>query len=222
MIYHLRESVDHTEIGNSYPQIQEYDIDDLTQPKIFDVNFYGKFDPPIKLPRYKMESKSKITDLISSSPLSLAFLKVSDNLFDVLTSLSLPSTQFFDYEFIYKKKIYSNYKAIYYAKDIVYNDFINWDESEFFKTKDYHKTIIDQIKFKDYESMITFEKSIDRDKFGFLSLIRINYSFEFDIFNFRDHHFPSGFFCTEKVKNQVEKQGFTGFNFEPVEDGIFI
>jgi hypothetical protein len=118
--------------------------------------------------------------------------------------------------------VYNNYKAFYIARDPQVLDMIDWDRSEFFKTTDYHKTIIDSFKFTSWEEMIKFDKTLWDGDFSLLRKLKIKYKDSYDLIKFNYFGFPPGFICTEKVKNLIEDNGFTGFKFVPVEEGIFI
>ena len=70
--------------------------------------------------------------------------------------------------------------------------------------------------------MVRFDKTFWESEFGFLRNLKIRYDNPYDIIKFHYYGFPPGYICNEKVKVLVEENGFTGFRFEPVEEGIFI
>jgi hypothetical protein len=209
------------DLNNVFADIDDFDMSDMTLPKYLDFSINGLLPLSSKLPRYKLNSRSKVIDLIQSTPLNKC-LVISDRVVHVFEQLNLPLHQYFDLSFVHRKKIYDQYKALYIARDPQVLDMIDWEQSEFYKTKDWHQTIIESYKFNNWDQMLKTFWSVDSQGFGFLRKLKLRYDDPYDINYFPYPGFPMGYICTEKVKALVEEKGFTGFRFEPVEDGIFI
>lgn len=222
MFYKINYSVEESEIGNcGYPQIQDFDKKDLNSVKYINFDVDGLIPDTEKLPRYKLHNKAKITDLISSSVLGNCLI-ISESLVNEFHKLNLPLNQYFNLSFVHNKKVYDNFKAFYIARDSKILDMIDWEQSLFLKTKDYHGTVIETFKFTNWEDMVSFDKTLWGGEFSLLRKLKIKYSDSYDIIKFNYFGFPSGYICTEKVKSLVEENCFTGFRFEPLEGGIFI
>ena len=208
------------EVNKAFAEI-DFDLTDPTVPKYLDFEQKGLLPATSKLPRYKMVLGGTPMDLINSSAIS-SCLVISTSIVDYFENLSLPLHQYFDVSFIHRKKLYDNYKALYIARDPKFLDMIDWGQSEFYKTQDYHKIVLEKYTFRDWDEMVNFDKSFWGTEFGFLRKLKIKYSEPYDIIRFGYFGFPPGYICTEKVRNEIENKGFTGFAFEPVEEGVFI
>lgn len=208
------------ELNKAFAEIT-FDKSDPTMPKYLDTDVDGLLHSDSRLPRYEMVKGGTPMDLIGSSALS-GFLILSDRVIDCFKNLRLPLHQYFDLIFVHKMKLYDNYKALYIARDQKVLDLIDWEHSEFYKTLDWHRSIVETYKLKSWEEMKKLAESVRSQEFGFLRKLKLHYENPYDINYFPYPGFPMGYTCTEKVKVLVEEKGFTGFRFEPVEDGVFI
>ncbi|MGB4837774.1 MAG: hypothetical protein WBP08_02165 [Saprospiraceae bacterium] len=222
MLYLLKESTDLSVIGKNYPQIQEFDKEDLTQTNLSITDCDGKISSTFHISRMIVEKEAKITDLLSSSPMT-NFLILSSKVTEKFAELNLGMYQIFSFDFLYKNRIYGTHNAMYFVRNPEVLNLIDWDKSKFYKTKDWHKTILDEYKFTNWDEMRDFHKQFWGHKdFSLLYKLKINYENQFDLVNFRYPGFPSGYVCTEKLKNLIENEGFTGFAFEMVNDEYFV
>jgi hypothetical protein len=208
------------EVNKAFAQI-DFDLTDPTVPKYLDFEQKGLLPSISKLPRYKMVHGGTPMDLINSPAISNC-LVISNSVRDYFNTLTMPLHQYFDVTFIYRKKLFDNYKALYIPRNPKFLEMIDWDKSEFYKTQDYHNIILEKYTFRDWDEMVNFDKSFWGTEFGFLRKLKIKYSGQYDIVRFGYHGFPPGYICTEKVQTEIENRGFTGFAFEPVEEGVFI
>lgn len=208
------------ELNKAFAEIT-FDKSDPTMPKYLDTEVDGLLHSDSRLPRYEMVKGCTPMDLISSSALS-GFLILCDRVIDLFKSLHLPLHQYFDLSFVHRNLIYDNYKAFYINRDPKVLEKIDWEKSEFYKTKDWHQSILEKYKFDNWDEMVRFDATFWESEFGFLRNLKIRYDNPYDIIKFHYYGFPPGYICNEKVKVLVEENGFTGFRFEPVEDGIFI
>lgn len=223
MLYYLKKSFDTNVIGAEYPQIQEYDRNDKIpiDYSIYDIE--GKISQEYRIRRTIVHNRAKITDILSSSPLSF-FLLTSKNVLNVLCNFNIATHQLFDFTFLYKKKIYDTHRALWLVKDRAYLDYIDWDKSTFYKSKGCEEPRLEEYKFTNWDELITFNKQLrDREKdYGLEYCLKIKYNEPYDLISFRYPGFPFGEICTEKVKKMIESEGFTGFRFEPVEEEYFV
>ena len=210
------------QLNRYFPQIQEFDMTDKSE-KYPNFDFDGLLSPNLRLPRYIMHKKATVTDLISSAPLSNCLI-LSQSVISILKEFNLATHQYFEVQFIHNKKLYTNFYALYFAKNSEYLNLIDWDKSSFFKTKDWHETILEEYKFQSWDEMREFEKKYfwGQSEFGFLYKIKIRENVPFDLINFQYFGFPPGFICSEKLKNKIIDSNFTGFSFEGLVNDWFV
>ncbi len=180
-------------------------------------------DSPELLGPYKMSNKYKITDYISVSAISHGMV-ISEKVVSAFKLLNIAPHQFIDIFFTRNKTPYSDFKVLYFPENRDVLELIDWEKSRFYKTKEWHNTILEEYKFSNWDEMRDFDrKHFWGDKeFGFLRKIKIRYFRPYDLINFRQYGLPPGYVCTEKVKSLIENEGFTGFRFEPVDSEYFV
>ncbi len=223
MMYYMKTSLDPKIIGADHPHIQEYDRHDNVpiDYSIYDIE--GKISQDYRIRRVIVKNRTKITDLLSSSPLS-NFLLLSKNVLNILCNFNIAAHQLFDFAFLYKKNIYDTHRALWWVKDRAYLDYIDWDKSTFYKSKGCGEPRLEEYKFTSWNELIEYNKQIrDREKdYGLEYCLKIKYNEPFDLIRFSYPGFPFGEICTERVKKMIEEEGFTGFRFEPVEEDYFV
>jgi hypothetical protein len=223
MLYYLKNSLDIVEIGKEYPQIQDFDLRDPTPIDYTILDKEGLLPSSYCIRRLILHKNSKVSDFLSSSPMS-DFLFFHNKVVKLLSNFHLAIHQVFDFTFIHRSQEYKSHEALYFIRDKKYLSLIDWEKSRFYKTKDWHNTILEEYKFSNWDEMRDFDRKHfwGNKEFGFLYKIKIHYTHPFDLVNFRYFGLPPGYVCTEKVKNLIENEGFTGFRFEPVDPEYFV
>lgn len=218
--YKLEHSLDLKEVS-VYPQIQEFSLSyPIKQKPYFYQGEDGRFDESIEFPVYKMMGKAKLTDLISIVPL-VDNLMISSKCFKLFQNLKLPEYQIFPIKFEYKRNLIEDYLAFSIVKDIRFFNFISWEKSRFYKTLNYHKTLIEEYSLNSVDEVLKMQKEFRASEFGFRPEIVLNYKNNYDIINFGRYPMPIGFICSEYAKEQILSSGLTGFDFIEVPPNMF-
>jgi hypothetical protein len=207
-------------ITNCFPQIQEYH----TSSELINIEEFendGNKDKKIILPIFVLDNKANMTDLISSVPLASSSLIISSSLKLKLLQFKLANHKFYDIKFVHKNNLISNYFAIKMLKNPDYLNSIDWEKSRFFKTTHWHEKKHEEFKFKNWTDMVEFEKNNfqNNKEYGFLYDLRIKIDDSYDLLNYRYFGFPEGFICSERLKTCIEDEGFSGFEFSPINNG---
>lgn len=220
-VYRIEHSTDPAVVGVSM-QIRQFSNDNredciLYPPK----NEFGIFPFDTVFPIYRMERNAILTDLVSNVPLGNP-LMISHRCLNLLEKFKLPKYQTFPLKFKQRGKLYENYVALAFLKDPTYINCISWENSLFYKTKDFHRTRISDYKIHSMEEFSQRKEELEKEGFGLYPEIRIRYPYEYDIINFNTFPLPFGYLCGGKVKTLITDAKLTGFKFERLSDTTFI
>lgn len=198
------------EVG-TYPQCQEsIDVGDMRNGKI---PIEGRIDIKFKLPVLKLENRSKLTSALSTF-LRMRFLIIDDLFLEFIKQFNIDDFQSWKIDVWQNKKLLTKYNmfttnnskqnCIDFNKSIfrtgTYSDFTY--KGDIIKIKDYTRYLIKVEELKKKELRIRHEKIV--------------YNFENvkeDLFR---TPFESYYFVSEKLKNAIEKENFTGIKFEDI------
>tara|TARA_R110002049_G_scaffold155557_6_gene320485 strand:- start:12493 stop:13176 length:684 start_codon:yes stop_codon:yes gene_type:complete len=215
--YHLSVSIDFKEVG-IYPQSTNFN-------EIGNIQEYGLgFNEPIdgiNLPELILESKANLTNLISVTYINRAiFLVLDQNFISILKSNHcLNDFQSWNLKLSINNNMINNYYLFHlsYPSD---EHLIDFDKSRFLLSN--NKLI--RVKSKRFYNYTDYKKEWDKNiscgdslKFEelFLDFRKINHDL-IRILNIDS--MCIGYYVSEKLKNSIEEQGFTGMHFQEIEE----
>jgi hypothetical protein len=186
----------------------KYNLDWLKRPSshmYLSNDNYPKNDPCIV---FELEENSKLTDIISYSMISSLGLLINEKVFEILKTVKVSNSRFYDVELICNNKIYKYYYLHFVETSLRNIDFVN---SKLFKSS-YTKKIEDvNVVFneKDFLSRVEDYRKIHELncllKFSSLSLKE-----NFDCFYLP---YQEGIFISETLKIKFEEQNISGLTF---------
>jgi len=171
-----------------------------------------------KVSPFLLKKKAKLTDCISSIHISIysSFI-LKNNLSELIKGYNIREFYEIPVELTYDKdckKIISGY-SLFLIKDSIFS-FVDFSESSFYFNsileKYYEKVEVDSVeslkkhheKRKKWHHMLNFKK------------IKLKPECEFDMF--RIGHKMGGYYVSERLKDAIEKKGFTGLIFEEADN----
>ena len=222
-LFKISFSVDANVIGD-FPQVQGFSRTHPGNPPLYpSMNASGSYPVDTQYPMYRMQSKAKLTDLVSNSPLGKP-LMISQKSLNVIHSLTIPDYQIFPLKFIYHGDLIESY----YAFSLVFHPHylernISWKHSRFYLTNDYHRIRIKEYAFDSLEDWKKMRKEVDDEgEFGFLADIKIKYRENFDLINFGWYPLISDYLSTERLVDKILSEKLTGFVFESLPMDLFV
>ncbi|MDO5655543.1 MAG: hypothetical protein Q4G27_05325 [Flavobacteriaceae bacterium] len=215
--YKLVESININEIG-IYPQVTNTEKFFDTQE--FGLGFNERIEKEFILPVPIMENKAKVTSIISVTAIDNSVFLVLKNYFiDFLKKFKIGDFQFWNIDVYHKKQLIKDY-YLFHLSYPSQKEVIDFEKSKF-KIKDNTNIILEQKKYTDYHgyqtdwkkliwegSVITFDTLYLDFSSANLDLIRI-----IDI-----DSIGIGYYVSERLKNAIEKEKFTGFAFQEIEE----
>ncbi|WP_207532666.1 imm11 family protein [Desertivirga arenae] len=207
IFYQLKFSVG-KEIGTTFPQSQrmvsELSIDD---PRHL-WNLEGKLDESAYIPDSILHPKARLTDLISSSPISKPI--VSTKLKDLILTLREEGIQFLPAQVVTKKG-----KTRYWLMNGYTPDYhlIDFDRSLIsLKRRDENGTVSKPLELKSSDDYVKALNSVEYPKFVCVEkLVLLDNTIDNIIYIDR---VSSSFFFSQKAKDAIEESNFTGITFE--------
>ncbi len=182
--------------------------------------FDSKIDLKFNLPEPFLKSKAKLTSFINVVFIPSWFMVINDDLKNLLI-LHTKFSQFWKINLIQKRKIITNYN-LFYISQTREQEIINFDKSNFYIGKygdmDYKG---DDIKILDFKNYLINKNKIENSNNNLYlkhSKIVLDFSKEkADII--RIINFPfGGYYVSEKLRNAIEKERFTGMVFKEIEE----
>src|SRR5690606_12035260 len=95
------------------------------------------------------------------------------------------------------------------------------EKSKFYKGKFTDQSFLgEDIIIKDYENYLTVQNKFQNSDDDFLKFKLLSFDFsKIELDMFRIWNFPfGGYYVSENLKNEIEKQKFTGFKFTRIEE----
>ncbi len=217
-IYKIKNSLNYKVIG-VYPQVETGEYPVINGNPNFIGNVYLKYipkQPDIPIP--KLRKKAKKTDLVSAGIMGLSSrLLITNKLKITLEKYQNENVQFFKTSIIYKDVedfdywVVHPYKVDYdfvdYSKSIISKENILGSDSKEYVTINGTEEFIKQRTHHSTDGKIwsyTIEKIAFKDKLT-------------DFFILDGVSGGIGYYVSEKLKNEIEEAGFTGIEFEAVE-----
>lgn len=216
--YNLKPSSNVKEVGD-IPQSQECIIGDLRQDFI---PWEGKIDFDFKLPEPNLEKKAKQTSYIDVVAIhSYRFLVIDDILLAFLKNYNIGNHQNWKINTWYDKKELIEKYNLFLLNETKQDKYIDFSKSQFYSKKlsDWDNSSVQKPVFvKNYKEYL-FQKESLGDEY---MLLHKNVTLDLsktneDMFRFFNSP-PGGYFVSERLKNDIEKNGFTGMEFTEVSE----
>lgn len=200
------------EVGK-IPQSEWGDFGDIQQGII---PWEGRIDVDFKLPEPILEKKAKLISLLDVAFIGLPFLVINDNFLAFLKSFNIGNYQDWKIKTWQNKQLITNYN-LFLMNDTKQDVYIDFSNSEFYSKKlgDWDNSSIQQaVLVNDYEEYVFKQKELRKDKLLLLHhkvTLNLSKAHE-DMFRITNVS-PNGYFVSEKLKNAIEENGFTGVEF---------
>lgn len=204
------------EVGR-IPQSEECIMGDIQQDFI---PWQGRIDFNFKLPEPNLEKKSKQTSFIKVVAIPTTFLVIDDSLLTFLQNFNIGNYQNWKINTWYDKQQLLKKYNLFVINDTKQSEYIDYSKSNFFSKKlgDWNNTSVQKPVFvRDYNEYVHEKELLRKDK---LMLLHSKVTFDLSKANediFRIVNAPhAGYFISEKLKNEIEENGFTGMDFKEV------
>ena len=132
--YILKPAVDTPETGNAYPAADSYDDYDFNAlNSVHKLNFreFPDFEPDI---RFKLAKGAKLTDMLSQAAISAHGFLINEKLKDTFEQFNIVPHKYFPATIEDHQGNFHNYFWVQLVWENA-KDFINWEESEFYKKR---------------------------------------------------------------------------------------
>lgn len=214
--YKLTNSRNTKEVG-AYPQCENIKyLGDIQKDFI---PWQGMIDFDFKLPEPNLEKKAKQTSLINVVAIPALFLVIDDNLLSFLKDFNIGNYQSWKIKTWHNKKNIEKYN-LFIINNTRQDEYIDFSKSEFKSKKlgDWNNSSVQKTVFvKNYDEYFMEKESLRKDKLMLLhNRITLNLSKTTeDIFRIVNAP-PGGYFVSERLKDAIEKNDFTGMEFTEV------
>ncbi|MEO1255552.1 MAG: hypothetical protein AAFY41_11830 [Bacteroidota bacterium] len=217
--YKLNLTADEKIIGQ-YPQTKIIEQGDFGLEKNIRLGHFGPIGELLNKPKLRFEDNALVTDAVDNIYLSYSlFLIISSDLLDLFIEFTLKSFKTYDVFISHRSKVF-DYKLFHV--DYPSNDeFINFERSEFYIGKRGVPPSDLLVEIHHFEEYLKRQKQAKADYPGSNLLCKklmLDLSqCELDLFRLTVG--PAlGYFVSEKLKNVIETEGFTGFAFKEIEE----
>lgn len=219
--YILTLSSDNIIIGPVFPQVQKmspgynYNAANSVYSLAKKASELPTFEP--NLHYFVVNSKAKLTDILSNAILTNTGFLVSEKLKNILIGYNLMAHRFYDAT-IYHKKIFHQYYWLHFKTDppVSKIDFVN---STFTIILNYaHK--VGNVEIQSFEDYLTKNNNIKKDNPGktlsiWAEKICFNQNFEQNLDFFKIGVFDNNFYISERLKNTIEANKISGIEIKP-------
>lgn len=213
--YKLTTSSNIKEVGK-IPQSETGNHGDIQQDFM---PWEGVIDFDFKLPEPVLEKKAKTVSFLDVAFIRSTFLVIDDNLSSLFKNFNLGNYQEWKINTWQNKQLINKYN-LFLLNDTKQSEYINYSKSEFYSKKlgDWNNSSIQKPVFvKNYDEYVFEKEKLRKDK---LMLLHKNVTLDLsktneDMFRIINAP-PGGYFVSEKLKNAIEENGFTGMEFTEV------
>lgn len=215
--YRIEESTDLKIIG-TYPQAQKANhLVPVDNPlHLWKARKIGiKWDDNISIPEPILMKKARLTDLVSSV-VTGGNLIISNKLKEIITQANNNCIQFMQVAVIYNEK-----KISYWILNPISFGFENIDfaNTEIW-LETYGNTKISQIPINDMEQFDEAKVKYKLPERISIARIELKKEVKNDLFVLRHTVSGSGYFVSEKLKNEIEEAGCTGIRFMGINERL--
>ncbi|WGH75602.1 hypothetical protein P8625_00120 [Tenacibaculum tangerinum] len=204
------------ELGK-FPQSEECILGDIQQDFI---PLEGRIDFDFTLPEPILEKKAKKTSYVKVVAIS-DFLVIDDDFLAFLKSFNIGNYQDWKIKTWQNKQLITNYN-LFLINDTKQGSYIDFSNSEFYSKKlgDWDNSSIQQpVLVNNYDEYVFKQKELRKDQLMLLHrkvTLNLSKATE-DMFRIVNAS-PGGYFVSEKLKNAIEENGFTGMEFIEVSE----
>jgi hypothetical protein len=177
----------------------------------------GKIEGDILPPRFILEKRAKVVDLLATGTRSLdEFLVLSPRAWGVLQQFEVDECQAYTAE-VTRGDTIRTYHLVHFPWSRN-RDYINWERSVFGHTTQFGQDLIQILQFPNYDAFYAYKKPLfkKKERIGVEALFLREEAIDKDIF--RLLFIRSGVYVSERLKDALQKEGITGCRFVPLED----
>lgn len=214
--YNLTSHRDREVVGKK-PQSETGNIGDIQQDFM---PWEGEIDFDFQLPEPYLEKKAKQVSFLDVAFIRPWFLVIDDELLNLFRTFNIGNFQSWKINsWVNKKEITEKYN-LFLINDTKQSQYINYSKSDFYSKKlgDWNNSSIQKpVVVKDYDEYVFEKEKLRKDK---LMLLHKNVTLNLskateDMFRIVNAP-PGGHFVSERLKDAIEKNGFTGMEFTEV------
>lgn len=211
-----------TKIVGKIPHTKEviHNCDVWDEPRFIDRMFFKKIEGKPILSNAVLFPNAKLTDFIVTFGMGFSFgsMLISDKLKKILEGFNVLGLQYFKTFLILNNVKIENYWQTHNFK-FAY-EYIDFVGSEFY-LKNSETRVIDYSKRLIFENSTEFEKFVNNREYPYspiIKTIKFNTNMNLDYFTLRFFELGNGYgIVSEKLKEEIEKQGITGIEFRPID-----
>ncbi|MEE9379018.1 MAG: hypothetical protein V3V33_13380 [Candidatus Lokiarchaeia archaeon] len=216
--YNLISSRNRKEVGKK-PQSETGSQGDIQQDFM---PWEGKIDFDFKLPEPFLEKKAKQVSFLDVAFIhSYRFLVLDDSLLSLFKDFNIGNYQNWKINVWQNKLLIEKYN-LFLINDTKQGEYIDFSKSEFYSKKlgDWNNSSVQKPIFvKDYDEYVSEKEELRKDKLMLLhKKVTLNLSkTNEDMFRIINAP-PGGYFVSEKLKNAIEENGYTGIEFKDISE----
>ena len=183
------------------------------------IPFEGKINFAFKLPEPLLQNKAKPTTYLNVTFIPNWFMVLKKHFIDFLNKFNIGEFQIWDLKVHHNKNILDDY-CLFILTKTYQRELIDFSESEFCVGSFFdYNSIGETLNINNYEEFLQVRDELgSKNKFLKDKNIILNLS-KMDLDLFRIINAPaSGYYVSEKLKTAIEKEGFTGFAFQEIEE----
>jgi len=195
------------------------DTENIEEIQEFGLGYYEKIDKNFTLPKPHIRNSAKLSNLLSVTAIDSSVFKVfDDSILGFLKDFNINHYQTWKLEVEYKGIIIDKYNLFHLC-------FPTWNIIDFsksiFKIKDINSNMLNK---KTYQNAIEYQtdwkKLIWKGSVISFDTLYLNFSLmDLDLIRIIGiDSFGIGYYVSEKLKIAVEKEQFTGFAFQEIEE----
>lgn len=204
------------ETGTQFQCVSVEKIGDL-QENIFPLE--GVINFSFELPIPILESKAKKTTLVNAIPINSKFLIFKSYFIDFLKGFNIGKFQTWNIK-IKQKSIYLDDYKLFILNYPIQKEIIDFEKTSFYKGKisDY-SFIGENIEISNYDNYLVLHNKFQNSDDDLLKFHKICFDMsQLKLDMFRIFNFPfGGYYVSERLKKEIEKNRFTGMVFKEIE-----
>jgi len=214
--YKIKHSIDPKVVGG-YIQASG----SLKRGNIDNIGLRSKITIPVDPPILVLDKKSKPTTLLSSWIDYSVFLVVKDYFVQFLENFTIPDYQYWNIEVYHKKELIPIYQ-LFHISNPSDSDYIDYRKSDFYIIRRWDDTYTPKpVSIENHKQYLDLQNKLN-DGNDFLEIEYKKLVMDFstateDIIRFVDVSLNFGYYISERLKNAIEKERFTGMEIVEIE-----
>lgn len=215
--YKLIESINTKEIG-IYPQVIK--TNQALEIQEFGLGFNEQIQKQFTLPEPILQNNARETTMISVTAINnTVFLVLKNYFIDFLKDFIIADFQSWKIDAYHKKQLIEDY-SLFHLSYPSQKELIDFEKSKF-KIKESLNNISVEKRFKNFHDYQTdWEKLIWKGSVITFDILYLDFSMlNLDLFRIINiDSIGIGYYVSERLKNAIEEQKFTGFAFKEIEE----